>query len=51
MMGNSVYIVRADYFYPVGKIVFSVLFVLIFTFPYLFKIYLMNQNVKEISYE
>lgn len=34
MMGNSVYIVRADYFYPVGKIVFSVLFVLIFTFPH-----------------
>lgn len=44
MMGNSVYIVRADYFYPVGKIVFSVLFVLIFTFPYFFKCTYIKEN-------
>lgn len=37
MMSYSVYLVRADYFYPAGKIVFALLFALIFVSVYLYK--------------
>lgn len=37
MIGLSVYIVRADYFYPVGKIVFEFFFALLFVSTFIWK--------------
>lgn len=44
MMGYSVYFVRADYFYPVGKIVFTLVFIFIFTSIYIFKYKVRDNN-------